>query len=377
MTVAAAPSRLIGTPATRWTGWGGSSTAVPGTSGATKNGAQYATGTAAAKNRTLARSPAPDQIDQMLAADNEAAIASAVTPWNRAWAGQRSLKICESFQSAASGAATVIMLAKVRRLRPAIPLAAAATGRLICTLRSAGRSHPRYSPPQPCKMAARTSFWLASQLLIRSRACPRTHGLPVHERACHPGERPVIGAAQDGTLPGVTALPVFDFAAFFAAFDTQRRDRGLGWYEFADELWQRSSELNAQRRDHPLCGGAVSRLGARGATSCQYALFMLRWLGRAPEEFLTGPVVDVGDVQLPEPGPGSRLRWNLYQLHTALNEQRQERGLTWSELAQELGCTPSRLTNLRTARMADLSLTMRVTQWLGKPAAEFIHAAYW
>jgi hypothetical protein len=169
------------------------------------------------------------------------------------------------------------------------------------------------------------------------------------------------------------ALPNFDFDAFFAAFDTERRERRLGWYEFADELWQQSSDLNAQRQDHPLCGGAVSRLGARGATSCQYALYMLRWLGRAPEEFLVGPIVDVGDVRLPEPGPDSRLRWDLNQLHTALNEQRRERGLTWQELAQEFACTPSRLTNLRTARIADMDLAMRVTQWLGKPAAEFIH----
>ena len=175
----------------------------------------------------------------------------------------------------------------------------------------------------------------------------------------------------------MTALPVFDFPAFFAALDTERRDRALGWYELADELWEQSAELNAQRTDHPVCGGAVSRLGARGATSCQYALFLLRWLGRSPEEFLVGPVVDVGDAGLPDAGPDSRLRWDLSQLHTALNQRRQERGLTWSELAQELGCTPSRLTNLRTARMADMDLTMRVTQWLEKPAAEFIHAARW
>jgi hypothetical protein len=38
--VTAAPSKLIGTPATRWTGLGGSSTAVPGTKGARKNGAE-------------------------------------------------------------------------------------------------------------------------------------------------------------------------------------------------------------------------------------------------------------------------------------------------------------------------------------------------
>ncbi len=173
----------------------------------------------------------------------------------------------------------------------------------------------------------------------------------------------------------MTALPVFDFAAFFAAVDAKRLDRGLGWYELADELWQQSSELNGQRMDHPLCGGAVSRLGTRGETSCQYALFMLRWLGRAPEKFLTGPVVDVGDVALPEPGPHSRLRWDLNQLHTALDGRRREAGLLWAELAQEIDCTPGRLTNLRSARLADMGLTMRVTQWLRKPAAEFVHAA--
>lgn len=171
------------------------------------------------------------------------------------------------------------------------------------------------------------------------------------------------------------ALAAFDFAAFVAALDDERRDRGLGWYDLADELWEQSSELNARSTDHPLCGGAVSRLGARGATSCQYALFMFRWLGRAPEDFLTGPVVDVGDVRLPEPGPDSRLRWDLGQLYAALNERRRARGLSWAELAEVLGCTPSRLTNLRTARLADLDLTMRVTQWLEKPAAAFIHPA--
>lgn len=172
-------------------------------------------------------------------------------------------------------------------------------------------------------------------------------------------------------------LPAFDFAAFVAAVDRARGSRGVSWYELADELWDQSADLNADRTDHPLCGGAVSRLGARGETSCQYALFMLRWLGAAPEDFLTGAVADGGDVRLPEPGPGSRLRWDLNQLHSSLDERRRGLALTWVELAQELGCTPSRLTNLRKARMADLALTMRVTQWLGKPAAEFVHPAGW
>jgi hypothetical protein len=172
-------------------------------------------------------------------------------------------------------------------------------------------------------------------------------------------------------------LPTFDGGALIRALDAQRADRGLGWTALAGELWQQSSELNAQLSDHSLCPGALVRTAKRGAMSCQYALPLLRWIGRAPEDFLTSTVVDVGDVRLPEAGLDRRLRWDLNQLHAALNEQRQERRLTWAALAVELNCTPSRLTNLRTARLADMDLTMRVTQWIGQPAALFIHPVRW
>ncbi|MFL6109061.1 MAG: helix-turn-helix domain-containing protein [Marmoricola sp.] len=174
------------------------------------------------------------------------------------------------------------------------------------------------------------------------------------------------------------ALPSFDCAAMYAALDGEREKRGLGWYELADELWEQSEALNADRpKDHPLCGGAVPRFGERGDISCQYAMFMLRWMGSAPEEFLTGSVTDVGPVALPDAGPDRRLRWSLEELHAELNARRTELGLTWAALAEEIGCTPARLTNLRTARTADMDLAMKVTQWLGRPAAAFIHPAVW
>lgn len=178
-------------------------------------------------------------------------------------------------------------------------------------------------------------------------------------------------------LARMRGLPVFDGDALISALDAQRADRELGWTALADELWQQSAELNAQLADHSLCPGALVRTARRGSMSCQYALIILRWIRRAPEEFLTGPVVAVGDVRLPEAGPDRRLRWDLSQLHTALNERRRDRELTWAALADELGCTPSRLTNLRTARLADMDLVMRITQWLGQPAARFVHPAGW
>lgn len=172
-------------------------------------------------------------------------------------------------------------------------------------------------------------------------------------------------------------LPTFDCGALFGALDADRRDRGLDWYELADRLWQQSSRLNASAKDHPLCGGAIQRFGPRGAVSCQYALFFLRWLERAPEEFLRGRTVAVGDVTLPKAGTDRRLRWRLDEVHAALNEERTVRGLTWGGLGRELDCTPSRLTNLRTARLADMGLVMRATQWLGQPSTRFIHPAQW
>jgi hypothetical protein len=174
----------------------------------------------------------------------------------------------------------------------------------------------------------------------------------------------------------VRNAPVFDGTALIHALDRQRAERGLDWTALAAELWQQSAALNAERPGPSLCPGALVRTAQRGTMSCQYALILLRWVQRAPEEFLR-PAPDVPGRPLPEAGPDRRLRWNLAELHGAVNDERRRRGWTWAELAAELGCTPSRLTNLRTARLADMGLTMRITQWLGRPAAEFVHATDW
>jgi hypothetical protein len=81
---------------------------------------------------------------------------------------------------------------------------------------------------------------------------------------------------------------------------------------------------------------------------------------------------------LPAAGPDRRLRWDLRRLYGALDVARRDRGLTWAELAVELSCTPSQLTGLRSARFGtSMRLAMRVVQWLGRPAADFVYAAQW
>jgi hypothetical protein len=173
-------------------------------------------------------------------------------------------------------------------------------------------------------------------------------------------------------------LPEFDCGALIDAVDAQREAAELEWSKLADVLHQQSADLNAKLADHALCPGALVRIAKRRRDmTCQYALILLRWVRSAPEDFLTGDVKHVGDTSLPRPTPDKRLRWNLPQLHAALNDERRQRALTWTQLAEEIGCTPSRLTNLRTARLADMNLVMRITQWLGQPAATFVHPADW
>jgi hypothetical protein len=116
----------------------------------------------------------------------------------------------------------------------------------------------------------------------------------------------------------------------------------------------------------------------RRATSCQHALFVLRWLDRAPESFLTGETRWSRDATLPTAGPDRRLRWTLRRLSAVLEAERHATGLTWPRLASLLSCTPSQLTGLRTVRFAaDMNLAMRIVQWLDRPAGDFIDAARW
>ncbi|GIG20653.1 hypothetical protein Cch01nite_13770 [Cellulomonas chitinilytica] len=169
----------------------------------------------------------------------------------------------------------------------------------------------------------------------------------------------------------------FDGEMLMRAVEEQRSVRGLRWRGLAVELWDQSAVLNAQLGDDALCPGALQRTAVRGTMSCQYALPLLRWLRRPPEDFLVGEVVDVGDTRLPEAGPDKRLRWDLAELHADLNGRREERALTWAAMGAELVCSPNRLTNLKSAQLADMGLVMQVTQWLAAPASRYVHPTDW
>jgi hypothetical protein len=175
-----------------------------------------------------------------------------------------------------------------------------------------------------------------------------------------------------------SSIRPFDAGALYRAMDTRRTELGLSWKGVADQIWELSSDLNDRRRDHPISPSTLTGMARNPRTSCQHALFMLRWLGRTPESFLQGASEDDPRFALPRAGPDRRLRWALKLLYAAMDEQRREDFLTWPALAEVLGCSPNQLTGLRTAKFAaGMDLAMRIVQWLGRPAADFVYPARW
>jgi len=159
--------------------------------------------------------------------------------------------------------------------------------------------------------------------------------------------------------------------------DAQRIDRGLSWRDVANQIWAVSAVLNERRRDHPISASTLTGIAKRRDCTCQHALFILRWLGSAPEQFVPGLRRSADDA-LPSAGPDRRLRWNLKALYDALNTRRIQQRLSWPELAADLGCTPHQLTGIRTARFAiGMALAMRIVRWLDRPASAFVYAAEW
>jgi len=170
----------------------------------------------------------------------------------------------------------------------------------------------------------------------------------------------------------------FDVSALFAALDAQRMTQSLSWRGLADALWDQSAVLNLRRRDHPISPATIKSMAQRGDTTCQHALFMLRWLSRTPESFVPGAPTETARNALPHAGPDQRLRWDLVLLHEAVNGRRRDSEMTWQQVAKELGCTDNQLTGLRTARFSTgMVLAMRIVQWLERPARDFIYAARW
>ena len=175
-------------------------------------------------------------------------------------------------------------------------------------------------------------------------------------------------SSHDTNATAPPPLRRFDMLAFHAALDAARQAKGLSWVQLAAEI-NRSFEGTTSIPIHP---GTLRGMRAKRSVTSAVVLQALAWLRQTPESFLSGPET-LPETPLPDSGPGRVLRFDTQALHAALNAQRQDRGLDWAQVANELpGFTTSMLTNLAVGPLIGFPRVMLLTQWLGRPAAHFV-----
>ena len=155
----------------------------------------------------------------------------------------------------------------------------------------------------------------------------------------------------------------FDIHALHAAVDSQREARGLSWSGVARQV------NRGVTTGRPIAATTISRMrdkpwGIEGDTVLQ----VLLWLGRTPESFVPG---GPPGAPLRRPGRGQVLRWDPRLLHAALDAERRRRSLTWREVAVQAGVAAGALAALGGRSRVSFPGVMRITGWLGQPAAAF------
>jgi hypothetical protein len=106
-------------------------------------------------------------------------------------------------------------------------------------------------------------------------------------------------------------------------------------------------------------------------------LQMLCWLNRSPESFLPGRNGEsTAGERRPEVGPSQILRFDTRALYTALDARRAERGMTWRQVADEIGgVAAANLTGLAKGGRIGFPGVMRLVAWVSQPAASFTRAS--
>ncbi len=173
----------------------------------------------------------------------------------------------------------------------------------------------------------------------------------------------------------VEAFGDFDIDALYIALDTQRRSRGMSWLQVVREISGRSRRVPART----ISPSTLSGMRRRRAVEGDGVLQMLRWLRRTPESFVQGyNDAATEGAALSEAGDKGVLRFDTRAMYLALDAQRIDRGMTWKQVADEIGgLNPASLTRLSKGGRTGFPQVMRIVRWLGHPAASFTRISIW
>ena len=71
------------------------------------------------------------------------------------------------------------------------------------------------------------------------------------------------------------------------------------------------------------------------------------------------------------------IRFDTQALHTALDAQRVSRGMTWRQVAQEVGVSPTLLTRTKQGGRLEVDGMLAMVRWLGRTVESFTrHTEY-
>jgi len=161
----------------------------------------------------------------------------------------------------------------------------------------------------------------------------------------------------------------FDLAAVYEAMDARRQARGLTWQQVMEEIG--GAFASAARSVSP---STVTSMRTKAIAEGDGVLQMLRWLGRTPESFIRGHRVSL-EAALPSAAATQILRFDTKQLHAALDAQRSERRLTWTQVANQIGgVSAPMLTHLSNGGRTSFPHVAHIAAWLGRPVASFVRA---
>jgi len=157
----------------------------------------------------------------------------------------------------------------------------------------------------------------------------------------------------------------FDVEALYAALDAQRQARGLSWQQAVREI----NTLFDRTPARPVSASTVTGMRSRAVIDGDGVLQMLRWLDRTPESFVPG---SPEAAALPDIPSDRILRFDARKMYSALDSRRAERGMTWKQVADEIGgFSAAMLTRLSQGGRVGFPHVMRITHWLGRPAVAF------
>ncbi len=169
-------------------------------------------------------------------------------------------------------------------------------------------------------------------------------------------------------------MPDFDMHALYDALEVERETRGLTCSDLLREL----NEVFEDKPSLPIALSTIRGIRDKRSVTSAVVLQLLRWLGRAPEDFIPDSVPLATPTALPEVPDTQVLRFDTKALHAALNAARTERGMTWAQVAGQLRDTQApMLTSLAKGPLIGFPQVTRITQWLGVPAATFVRGYDW